>query len=498
LSKSTLHITKVIHYKYKDQFKCVNIAENKWYYFQNHRWNEDHEATHILMKMANEIADIFRNKLIKLRSSDEITKKIEKDIKAYESVTSQLENSVKRKHILFDCQHLFLDREFEDKLDSNHYLIGFNNGVYDLINKQFRDGRPDDYIKLTTGYNYEEIEENDRYYKEVEQFIKDILPDEKVREFAIQVLSSTLEGTNANEMFYIFHGKGRNGKSKLIKLMQLTFGQYACSIPIEILINNKIGTGEAPSPILLSTKNMKAIFSGEANKGDKFNMKKIKAITGGDEVQSRGMYSKEVKKFIITANIFLAFNDIPEIDHKDIASWDRVNVIEFLVKFVRNPIDDDPYQKRINIQLNDKLKDWKLAFFHLLKNNYTKDVLIDPPIEITKVTQNIKIKMNPIRSFIDDYIEETSESNDYICMSDLWKTFNKSPYQNKNSKLRGDFQMLFEEELGKKFDPNKKRYGSKQVTSHIHGYKLKDNEDEITNQSQVPIKLSENCLKNDN
>jgi len=59
----------------------------------------------------------------------------------------------------------------------------------------------------------------------------------------------------------------------------------------------------------------------------------------------------------------------------------------------------------------------------------------------------------------------------------------------------------FEEELGKKFDPNKKRYGSKQVTSHIHGYKLKDkedNEDEITNQSQVSIKLSENCLENDN
>src|SRR5690348_8370982 len=101
------------------------------------------------------------------------------------------------------------------------------------------------------------------------------------------------------------------------------------------------------------------------------------------------MYSKEVKEFIITANIFLAFNDIPEIDHKDIASWDRVNIIEFLVRFVRN---NDPYQKNINIQLNNKLNDWKLTFFHILKNNYTKDLLIDPPIEITKVTQNIKIK----------------------------------------------------------------------------------------------------------
>ena len=58
-------------------------------------------------------------------------------------------------------------------------------------------------------------------------------------------------------------------------------------------------------------------------------------------------------------------------------------------------------------------------------------------------------------------------------MSELWKIFNKSSYQNENSKLRCDFQKLFEEEIGKKFDMNKKRYGSKQIYSHMSGYKLK-------------------------
>ena len=66
-------------------------------------------------------------------------------------------------------------------------------------------------------------------------------------------------------------------------------------------------------------------------------------------------------------------------------------------------------------------------------------------------------------------------------MIELWKIFNKSSYQNESSKLRGDFQKLFEEEIGKKFDPNKKRYGSKQITSHISSYKLKYNE--MTQQS---------------
>ena len=58
-------------------------------------------------------------------------------------------------------------------------------------------------------------------------------------------------------------------------------------------------------------------------------------------------------------------------------------------------------------------------------------------------------------------------------MSELWKISNKSSYQNNNSKLRSDFQTLFEDEIGKKFDLNKKRYGSLQIRLHISCYKLK-------------------------
>ena len=58
-------------------------------------------------------------------------------------------------------------------------------------------------------------------------------------------------------------------------------------------------------------------------------------------------------------------------------------------------------------------------------------------------------------------------------MSELWKIFNKSSYQNNNSKFRSDSQTLFEDEIGKKFDLNKKRHGSKQIRLHMSGYKLK-------------------------
>ena len=38
--------------------------------------------------------------------------------------------------------------------DSNYDLLGFNNGVYDLINHEFRPYKYDDYMTMTCGYDY--------------------------------------------------------------------------------------------------------------------------------------------------------------------------------------------------------------------------------------------------------------------------------------------------------------------------------------------------------
>jgi len=53
-----------------------------------------------------------------------------------------------------ECAEYVCDYDFFNKLDENEHLIGFDNGVYDLITNIFREGRPEDYISLSTGYSY--------------------------------------------------------------------------------------------------------------------------------------------------------------------------------------------------------------------------------------------------------------------------------------------------------------------------------------------------------
>ena len=47
-------------------------------------------------------------------------------------------SATQKSNIMKECAERFWDEELEDKLDSNPYLLGFQNGVYDFKQKIFR------------------------------------------------------------------------------------------------------------------------------------------------------------------------------------------------------------------------------------------------------------------------------------------------------------------------------------------------------------------------
>ena len=53
-----------------------------------------------------------------------------------------------------ECANTFYEKNFINGLDEKTVLIGFENGVYDFKNKEFRDGIPEDKLTFSTGYNY--------------------------------------------------------------------------------------------------------------------------------------------------------------------------------------------------------------------------------------------------------------------------------------------------------------------------------------------------------
>ena len=44
----------------------------------------------------------------------------------------------KKKNIISECKEVFFDEDFQNKLDKNPYLVGFENGIYDIEKGEFR------------------------------------------------------------------------------------------------------------------------------------------------------------------------------------------------------------------------------------------------------------------------------------------------------------------------------------------------------------------------
>ena len=155
--------------------------------------------------------------------------------------------------LMKNVRDLFYKKEIMEKFDTDNELLGFENGIYDLKNNIFREGRPEDYVTLSTKVslpvessdlpiklddlinNFQTIDNYDVFYDDMVDFIAKIVPVTAVRDYTLRFLSKLLSGDNRDEGFYIWTGTGGNGKSKLIDLMGMCMGDYICNLPIALL-----------------------------------------------------------------------------------------------------------------------------------------------------------------------------------------------------------------------------------------------------------------------
>jgi phage/plasmid-associated DNA primase len=68
-------------------------------------------------------------------------------------IINRLGDAGDKDHIMKEAKELFWDQSLIEKLDTNPYLLCFNNGVIDFKEKIFRRGYPEDYISKTTNYS---------------------------------------------------------------------------------------------------------------------------------------------------------------------------------------------------------------------------------------------------------------------------------------------------------------------------------------------------------
>lgn len=89
-----------------------------------------------------------------LKADEAQAEKLKKKLSRIDDIVLNLEDAGKREPILKEVTMLLTDTDFPHKLDKQPDLLCFNDRVVDLRTKDVRSGRHDDYLTVSTGYDY--------------------------------------------------------------------------------------------------------------------------------------------------------------------------------------------------------------------------------------------------------------------------------------------------------------------------------------------------------
>jgi len=341
-------------------------------------------------------------------------------------IVEKLMNNLFKKTLLDECKSLFYDSKFEDKLDSNIHLIGFENGVYDLEQSVFREGRPDDYISLSTKNDYMKWYEKNPYNAQIFKFFEQVLPNEAVRKYFLNALCTCLAGTTKEEKLYIMTGSGSNGKSLTMDLMYLALGDYYMSCPITI-ITRKRGSSNETSPEKVRMKGRRCGVFQETDDGEKLNVGVMKEFTGGDKVLVRDLFkgAQEMIEFKPQMKYFLTCNQLPDVPSNDDGTWRRLRVIAFTSKFTDKPTK--PNEFMIDTLLKQKIEMWAPTFLsyliHVYNTEYKNKSYLTDPEEVMASTKQYKMENDPITDYIVARIQVTGNPKNILYHESIWEDF---------------------------------------------------------------------------
>jgi len=425
----------VIHAKFRDNYVCSDFRNSVWYRWSGHIWKENDSGVALLLKLSKEIANIFFERMLetgiemKNRGLTECAGegkgdcgvceycKLENQRNGLNKVYLNFKKTAFKANIMKECKELFFDEDFTKKVDANKELIAFNNGVFDFVTMELRNGKPQDYISFSTEIDYDATKKYYEYdsWPAIDKFIKQVLPDIEVREYFMKHLATCLIGGNPAQKFHILTGSGSNGKSMIMNLLSKAMGDYACTVPISLFTQKRKGSGSA-APEVIRLKGRRFVTMQEPDEAIALNTGLMKEITSGEKMYARDLF-KSGCEFEVLAKFHLACNDKPKINTTDGGTWRRLMVINFISKFVVNPNAPNEFPLDESIQNLVNSKEWATAFLnymlHILKEEKGLRKLA-APAKVMEYTADYRNENDGIARFIAEKISTLEEGEEPV------------------------------------------------------------------------------------
>lgn len=410
----------VLHQMYKDKYVCVSVTNNTWFEYKGNRWIENDSGNALRLHISRDMHQLYFSKINDCMTSADMTDNTDQNSAEYKNRTNKmaeistlLKKTTWKNNIMREARDIFYLENFMEKLDTNPYLLCFNNYVIDFEHNVCRKGQPDDYLSKSTNIDYVALDEEKhaQTIAEINEFFAQLFPNTELRKYMWQHLASCLVGTNDNQAFNIYTGSGANGKSKLVELMSKVMGDYKATVPITLITGKRNSIGSTSSEIV-QLKGVRYAVIQEPSKNEQINEGIMKEITGGDPIQGRALF-KDMITFIPQFKLVVCTNTMFDIKSNDDGTWRRIRVNDFLAKFVEEPYSDPrfpredyPHQFKMDKKIDVKFAQWVPIFMSMLvKISFEKKGIVDNCKIVMASSNNYRDGQDYLTEFVRDRIQ---------------------------------------------------------------------------------------------
>lgn len=237
------------------------------------------------------------------------------------------------------------------------------------------------------------------------RFLKEIQPDDEVRDYLQRLVGYSLIGGNPERKFIIAHGPTASGKSTLSKILNSVLGRYAQVFRLSLLREKQ---DEGPRPDLLGLLPARMIFGSEASDSWHLHADQIKSITGNEPVAARGMHAKVYVTRVPAFTPWLLTNQIPQVKGADAALWRRMIALPFLVT---RPVgtEDTGLADRVAAEEGAGVLRWCLDGWR----GYVERGLDDPPTAVVEHTLAVRDEMTELDGWLRECTEGGAEYSEF-------------------------------------------------------------------------------------
>jgi len=408
-------LATILYHKYEQEFVCGALTQNIWFHFKHHVWTRDEEGVSLRKKISDELVKDFQQLADKIyqqikQQEDDDCDTDKKKFKNAMKLIGNLKNAPYKTNIMKECKELFFQPNFITRLDSDPYLIGFENGIYDIKNHLFRPGKPSDYISIKMNISYQTFDMQSKEIAEIEHYFAQIFPDKEVREYFLDTSADIFIGGNFNKTVQIWTGDGDNGKSITQSLFEQMLGPYNVKLPTSLLTGKRSQSSAACPELVRAGNGVRLAMLQEPDKKDTINIGILKELSGNDTFFARGLY-KEGQEITPMFKLVLVCNEPPILTYSDKATWNRIKLIPFESTFT----DNAPASFEEQLQLKQFPKDPKFKdkiprmieplAYYLLRRLKDKPSSTHIPMKVMMATENYRQKNDVFKQYVSEWIE---------------------------------------------------------------------------------------------